>query len=130
MATWFRREVTTRRVEWVVPARAPFGADWAQVLQAFNQAERELRAAGWIPEGQEPSDDLIRFDAGDEEIVIYYEAAKSFAALEQRAVKAVERVEGVLQMFQHRGAGGVNEPYTDVYREVAGLLAAALRGDA
>jgi hypothetical protein len=73
MATWSRRERVTRTVEWVVPAPAPFGADWAQVFQAFHQAERELRNAGRIPEGAEPFDNQIHFRAEDDEIVIYYE---------------------------------------------------------
>jgi hypothetical protein len=73
MATWSRRERVVRSVEWSVPAPPPFGADWAQVFQAFHQAEAELRAAGRIPEGREPSDDLIRIRPGDDEIVIYYE---------------------------------------------------------
>jgi len=73
MATWSRRERVTRTVEWTVPAPAPFGADWAQVFQAYGQAERELRDAGRIPEGSEPSDDLIRFHVGDDEIIISYE---------------------------------------------------------
>lgn len=73
MATYSRRERVTRRIEWVIPAPPPFGADWPQVFQAFQQAERELRAVGGLPDDREPPDDLIRFLTGDDEIVIYYE---------------------------------------------------------
>lgn len=73
MATWSRRERVTRTVEYAVPAPPPFGADWAQVFQAFHQAERELRAAGQIAEGAEPYDNQIRFQTGDDEIIISYE---------------------------------------------------------
>lgn len=73
MATWSRRERVTRTVEYLVPAGRPFGACWTEVFQAVHQAERELRNAGRIPEGREPSDDQIRVLPGDDEIIVSYE---------------------------------------------------------
>lgn len=47
MATWSRRERVTRTVEW---------------------------AAGRLGEFEEPSDDLIRVLAGDDEVIVFYES--------------------------------------------------------
>lgn len=62
MATYTRREVTTRRIEWAVPALPPYGASWAEVKKAFDAAEAEL---GW-----EPFDDEIVVLPGDDEVII------------------------------------------------------------
>jgi hypothetical protein len=73
MATWSRSEEVTRIVKWVVPAPEPWGACWSEVMQAINQATRELREAGRLGESEEPSDTLIRVKAGDEEVIVFYE---------------------------------------------------------
>lgn len=73
MATWSRRERVTRTVEWTVPAAEPWGACWSEVVQAINQATRELREAGRLGESEEPSDSLIRVKVGDEEVIVFFE---------------------------------------------------------
>jgi hypothetical protein len=73
MATWSRCEEVTRTVKWVVPASEPWGACWSEVVQAINQATRELRGAGKLGESEEPSDSLIRVKVGDEEVIVFYE---------------------------------------------------------
>ena len=73
MATYSRREVVTRTVEFTVPAFPPYGATWAEVWKAFNAAVRELRAAGRLQQGEPPSDDMVWILPGDDEVVVRYE---------------------------------------------------------
>jgi hypothetical protein len=64
MATYSRREVVTRTVEFTVPASPPYGAAWAEVWKAVTAATRELRQTGRVSADQEPSDDAIRILPG------------------------------------------------------------------
>lgn len=73
MSTVSRREVTTVRTEFVVPASYPYGADWNQVQQAINAASRELIEQGRVDEGLEPADDLIRILPTGDTVIVYYE---------------------------------------------------------
>lgn len=73
MATYFRRERTTRRVEFVVPTPAPWGADWTQVMRAIHAAHAELVEAGRIKPGTDAPDGLIRISPGDEDVVVAFE---------------------------------------------------------
>lgn len=73
MATWGRREFTTVRVEFAVPATPAFGACWVEVQKAIAAAEAELRQRGLLKEGESAWDDQIRIEPGDDEIVVFYE---------------------------------------------------------
>lgn len=73
MATYSRAELHITRIEFLVPAPAPWGAAWGEVFKAVRAAETELIAAGEIPEGQGPSDDQICIAPGDDSVVISYE---------------------------------------------------------
>lgn len=74
MATWERKEITSRRVEFHVPTNPPFGADWVQVQQAIYAAISEMRNDGLLGVVEEPSDERIRLHGTDEAIVVTYEA--------------------------------------------------------
>jgi hypothetical protein len=74
MATWERREITSRRVEFHVPTNSPWGADWVQVQRAISAAISELRDRGLLAEDEQPSNDRIRLHGTDEAIVVSYEA--------------------------------------------------------
>lgn len=73
MATYERREVTARRVEFHVPTREPWGACWSDVQQAVYVAMTEMRKEGLLPETAVPADDAIRIHGTDESIVVVYE---------------------------------------------------------
>lgn len=73
MATYERREVTTRVVEYVVPAEHPYGACWVEVYKAVSAAHQELVAAGRIKQGDDAPDDMIRILPGDADVVVQYE---------------------------------------------------------
>ncbi len=73
MSTVNRREVTTVRVEFQIPANHPYGACWNQVELAIKAAWRELREEARIAEEAEPPDDMIRVLPMDDAIVVYYD---------------------------------------------------------
>jgi hypothetical protein len=75
VANYERREVTTRAVEFIVPAQQPYGACWVELYKAVAAAHQELVAAGRIRKGEDAPDDLIRLLPGDEDIVVRYELA-------------------------------------------------------
>lgn len=68
MATYVRHEVVTRRIEYRVPAPAPWGATFVEVIKAIRQAEHDLRAAQ-----REVGDDTISIVPGDEIVIVSYE---------------------------------------------------------
>lgn len=72
MADYYRREVTTRRVEFVVPMTHSDGINWTEVMKAVWACHAELREAGRIDVGQDAPDDLILMVPGDEDIVVRY----------------------------------------------------------
>lgn len=74
MATHSRREVTTTRVEFIVPAKDPWGAAWADVTKAVSEAVQELRDVG-----RSIADDTISLRPGDEEIIVWYEVVEARA---------------------------------------------------
>jgi hypothetical protein len=74
MVTYSREEKVRRTIEYRVPAEMPYGACWNQVVQAINAAIRELREAGALVDGEEPSDDRIWIQPNDDSIVIVFEA--------------------------------------------------------
>lgn len=76
MADYQRREITTRRIEWAVPAPWPQGACWTEVQKAIVAAANELNDAGLIPPDDEPADDLIRVRPGDDEVIVSIEVAE------------------------------------------------------
>lgn len=73
MATYERREVTTTRVEFDVPASSPWGACWVEVQKAIAAVIEEMRTAGTLGLAEVPSDDRIRVTPGDEKIIVSYE---------------------------------------------------------
>lgn len=73
MATYSRRERTTVRVEFPVPAERPYGASWAEVMKAIHAAHVELWDAGVVEQDRDASDGTIWLLPGDDEVVVYYE---------------------------------------------------------
>jgi hypothetical protein len=73
MVSYERREVTTRVVEFIVPAEHPYGACWVELYKAVSAAHQELVAAGRIKEGADAPDDMIRLLPGDADIVVQYQ---------------------------------------------------------
>jgi hypothetical protein len=73
MATYDRRETTTRTVEFIVPAEHPYGACWVEVYKAVSAARQELVAAGRIKQGDDAPDDMIRILPGDSDVVVQFE---------------------------------------------------------
>lgn len=74
MATYERREVTTRVVEFIVPAEHPHGACWVELMKAISAAHQELITAGRIKQGDDAPDDMIRILPGDADVVVQYQA--------------------------------------------------------
>lgn len=75
MATYDRRVVVTRRVEFAVPTNT-HGAAWAEVMKAIHAARHELVTAGKVAEDAEPSDDQIRLLTDDEAVIVAIEASE------------------------------------------------------
>lgn len=73
MATYWRTEVTTTRVEFEVPTNEPWGACWVEVYKAVSAAIEELREAGRVAQDAEPSDDAIRIRSADDAVIVFYE---------------------------------------------------------
>ena len=73
LATYGRRELHTTRVEFHVPAPAPWGAAWVEVYKAVSAAIAEMREAGLLGVNQEPSDDRIAIAPGEESVIVSYE---------------------------------------------------------
>jgi hypothetical protein len=77
MATYSRRERVTRTVEFTVPAQRPYGACWVEVMKAIRAAIQEFRDLKYpniALDVFEPGDDEIRILAGDDEVIVYFEA--------------------------------------------------------
>lgn len=75
MATYDRRVVVTRRVEFAVPTNT-HGAPWVEVMKAVHAARHELVTAGKLTDGEEPSDDQIRLHSDDEAVIVAIEASE------------------------------------------------------
>lgn len=75
MATYDRRVVVTRRVEFAVPTNT-HGAPWSEVMKAIYAARQELVTAGKLTDGEEPSDDEIRLHSDDEAVIVAIEASE------------------------------------------------------
>lgn len=73
MATYTRREWSTRHVEYAVPAEQPWGACWVEVDKAIVAATVEYRQRHFIPDDALPADDWLRVYPGDDEILIRFE---------------------------------------------------------
>lgn len=73
MATYDRRELHITRVEYHVPAPAPWGANWTQVMGAIHAIVAELHEAGELPEAAEPADNVIAIAPGDDSVIVSYE---------------------------------------------------------
>jgi hypothetical protein len=72
MADFTRREVTTRRVEFVLPSPT----NWAEVGKVLSAIHHELQP--FDPENPReplPADDAVQVKAWDDEIVFWYEVA-------------------------------------------------------
>ena len=76
MATWSRRTVVTKRHEWIIPAREPWGAMLGDLRSALTTAELSYRTHCKVPEGQSLSDDAMQIRVGDEELIISYVVAE------------------------------------------------------
>ena len=73
MATYSTETVTTTVHRWIVPAAPPLGAAAAEVGKAWRAAEQQYRTVHGLSENQGLSDDALRFEVRDEEIVISFE---------------------------------------------------------
>ena len=73
MATYERREVTTVRVEYLVPAEDRWGACWVGVYKAVAAAHAELREGGEGGAAVAAADDRIRIFPHDEMIVVSFD---------------------------------------------------------
>jgi hypothetical protein len=73
MATYWRREVHTTRVEFLVPAEPPYGAAWVEVQKAISAAIQELISRGLLAEDGTPSDDQIWVRPGDDDVAVVIE---------------------------------------------------------
>jgi hypothetical protein len=69
----YRREITTRRVEWVVPSSEPWGACWTEVMKAISACRQELIDADVIEADAAVPDDMIRILPGDDAVVVRIE---------------------------------------------------------
>lgn len=72
MATWSHRIVTSRRHEWTVPAREPWGAMLGDIQSAMAVADISWRTHHDWPKGGTIPADALKFRPSDEEIVIWY----------------------------------------------------------
>jgi hypothetical protein len=73
VTTYTRIEETTTLIKFIIPASFGFGACWSEVMKAIHAAHNELWEQGRVPQGEDASDDVIRFITGDEEIIVFYE---------------------------------------------------------
>lgn len=73
MATYDRRRLEITRIEFHVPAPAPWGAAWTEVMKAIHAAVAELHESGELPEAAEPADNVIAIAPGDDEVIVSYE---------------------------------------------------------
>lgn len=71
-----RRERVVRRVEFVVPARDPWGATWSEVAKAVAAARGELVDSGALEPGRPVPEDVIAVRPGDDEVVVSYEVQR------------------------------------------------------
>jgi hypothetical protein len=79
MATYERWELQINRVEFRVPAEAPWGAAWVEVYKAVAVARAELVALGVIEEGRDAPGDMISIAPGDDCVIVSYERRASSA---------------------------------------------------
>lgn len=75
MATYSRRERTTKRVEFVVPAAQPWGAAWVEVWKAVRAAHVELEDMGRIKPGSDAPDDAITITPDDDAVIVSFESS-------------------------------------------------------
>lgn len=70
MATYSRREHTTRHVEYTVPSRGD-GAAWVEVMKAIRESHQQLAAMGLIPDAdRDAPDDMIRVTGDGEDVIV------------------------------------------------------------
>jgi hypothetical protein len=72
MADYFRREVTTKRVEYVVPMKHSDGINWVEVQKAIQGCIKEMESLGLIKQDTKVADDQITMIPGDEDIVVRF----------------------------------------------------------
>lgn len=74
MATWYSRERTTTRREWIVPM---YGGqnDHVQLLQAVTAARNDY--ASQYGTDRPLSDDAVMVSVGDSEIILWFEIART-----------------------------------------------------
>lgn len=73
MPTYGRRERTTTRIEFVVPADPAYGASWIEVIGAVHAAQAEMRGTGLLRVDEEAAYDAIWVLPGDDAVIVYYE---------------------------------------------------------
>ena len=72
MATYTHREIVSRRVEYIVPAAAPWGADLGDMQAAINAARIACVERNGLDPAQPLCATALRFEPRDDEIVISF----------------------------------------------------------
>jgi hypothetical protein len=72
MARYSNRVVVVDRHEWLVPIDSPYGACWTDVYKAVSAAHQELWALGLVEQDRDASDDSIRMEFDDENIIVFF----------------------------------------------------------
>lgn len=89
MATYSRREVVTKRVEFIVPAPAGIGCPYVEVLKAISAAENELIAQR--DKGSTVYDDEIKVFVGDDAVILSIDAETASVVEEIEARQTAQR---------------------------------------
>jgi hypothetical protein len=72
MATFTHREIVSRRVEYIVPAAAPWGACLGDMQAAMNAARIACVERNGLDPARPLADTALRFEPRDDEIVISF----------------------------------------------------------
>lgn len=72
MATYTSREIVSRRVEFIVPAPQPWGANLGDMQAAMNAARIACVERNGLDPAQPLCDTALRFEPRDDEIVISF----------------------------------------------------------
>ena len=72
MATYTHREVVSRRVEYIVPAAQPWGANLGDMQAAIAAARIACVERNKLDPAQPLADTALRFEPRDDEIVISF----------------------------------------------------------
>jgi hypothetical protein len=107
MTTVVSSEHTRRRYQWTVPAPYPRGAVIGDVQDAIGMAASTYEA---VTGGRTTSDDWLRVDVGDEEVVFWFEVDEEPGkALPPDARRGLRSLVSILEEGLHR-TGNIDGP--------------------